>query len=82
MVVIGVQGQELGGGGGGGGLTLCEIESVSEARLEYGMEEAGFEMGAEGFAVKGKVVLVTSTSVTGRVLSETVGEDRASGMSL
>ena len=57
-------------------LTLCKIESVSEVWLEYGVEEAGFEMEAEGFAVKGTVILVRSTSVAevvGWVSSEDVG---------
>ena len=41
-------------------------------------------MGGERFAVKGRVVLVRSTSMVevGWVSSETVGEDRASVMSL
>ena len=36
---------------------------MGETWLEYGMEEAGFEIGAERFAVKGTVVLIRSTSV-------------------
>ena len=34
--------------GGTGMLTLCEIVLVSDACLEYGVEEAGFEMETEG----------------------------------
>ena len=66
-------------------LILCEIESVSEVWLEYGVEEAGFEMGAEEFAVKGKVVLARSAAVAevvGRLSSETLEEDKASEISL
>ena len=66
-------------------LTLYEKESVSEAWLGYGVEEARFEMGAEEFAVKVKTVLVRSTSVAEVVRwmsSETVGENRSSEMTL
>ena len=66
-------------------LTLCEIESVSEAWLEYGVEETGFGMEAERFSVKGTVVLVRSTSVAevvGWVSIKSVWEDRANEMSL